>query len=357
MPSSRLYRKVPGGSWYAWFYVNGARVRRCTKVRDRRAAEAILRGWEREASGAAEAPACLDTVQDALDDLIAQGLADVSAATKGYYEAKGGLVATRLGPMQLAHLTRDVIQEYIRARLEDDKVKGLSVAKELTALRLALKLARQRGRWNGEVSEVVPAFRARYSPRTRHLSPAEYRRLLAKLPAHRRLWLTVACYTGARASELRGLCWEHIDLEAGWVTLPRTKTRKGGAKVPIAPALAQALRRALPKQGRATGPLFRRRGNIHRSLRRACTALGLDPVSPNDLRRTYASWLVSAGVSTFTVARLLGHSSTRMVEAVYGHLADASLAAAAGALPDASGCPPVVTRGRKKRPKRSNSRR
>jgi hypothetical protein len=48
-------------------------------------------------------------------------------------------------------------------------------------------------------------------------------------------------------------------------------------------------------------------------------------VTPNDLPRTFASWLVQAGESLFVVATLLGHSSTRMVERVYGRLDAAAL--------------------------------
>jgi integrase len=350
MPSPRLYQPRPGGSWYGWFYVKGHRIRRCTKTRDRRTAEAILRRWEREAAGAAEIPQSLDTVQVAFDDLVDHGLSDVAASTKDYYEAKAGLVTTRLGDVVLSDLTLDDVQGYIHERLEADKVKPLSVAKELTALRLALKLAKRRGRWRGELADVIPTFRARYQPRTRHLSPEDYRRLLAKLPAHRRLWLTVACYTGARASELRGLMWGHIDLAGGWVTLPGTKTARAARKVPISPALGKALADAKP--GRPEALLFPVKGNLHRSLRRACAALGLDPVSPNDLRRTYASWLVSAGVSTYVAARLLGHSSTRMVEAVYGHLADGALLAAAGALPLPQGHRKAPQKRAKKRNRR-----
>jgi integrase len=44
--------------------------------------------------------------------------------------------------------------------------------------------------------------------------------------------------------------------------------------------------------------------------------------TPNDLRRTYASWLVNAGAPLKVVANLLGHSSTRMVDLVYGRVAD-----------------------------------
>jgi hypothetical protein len=59
-------------------------------------------------------------------------------------------------------------------------------------------------------------------------------------------------------------------------------------------------------------------------------------VTANDLRRTFASWLVQAGVSLYIVSRLLGHKSTRMVEMVYGQLDEATLEAAIGRLP--GGC-------------------
>lgn len=40
----------------------------------------------------------------------------------------------------------------------------------------------------------------------------------------------------------------------------------------------------------------------------------------HDLRHTSASWLLQEGLDTFKVARRLGHSSTAMIDRVYGHL-------------------------------------
>src|SRR5262249_38124827 len=54
---------------------------------------------------------------------------------------------------------------------------------------------------------------------------------------------------------------------------------------------------------------------------------------PNDLRRTLASWLKQRGVDSMTVARLLGHTTSRMVEMVYEHLNDNSLIDAVSTLP------------------------
>jgi hypothetical protein len=56
-------------------------------------------------------------------------------------------------------------------------------------------------------------------------------------------------------------------------------------------------------------------------------------ITPNDLRRTFASWLKQAGVDSMVVAKMLGHTTSRMVEMVYGHLNDATTIAAIAKLP------------------------
>jgi hypothetical protein len=53
-------------------------------------------------------------------------------------------------------------------------------------------------------------------------------------------------------------------------------------------------------------------------------------VSPNDLRRAFASWLVHP---LLVVAALLGHSSTRVVEKVYGRLSAKNMDDAIAVLP------------------------
>ena len=64
-------------------------------------------------------------------------------------------------------------------------------------------------------------------------------------------------------------------------------------------------------------------------------------MSPNDLRRTFASWLEQRGEDSLVVARLLGHKSTAMVERVYGHLGDEQYRRAVERLPK----PPVAGEG------------
>lgn len=104
---------------------------------------------------------------------------------------------------------------------------------------------------------------------------------------------------------------------------------------------------------RDEGPVALPWRNLRRDLQAACTALGIANVTPNDLRRTFASWLKQRGVDSKTVADLLGHTPTRMVDLVSGHLDDATYIPATDllpALPTAeAGSKWVADRGQNKR--------
>jgi hypothetical protein len=56
-------------------------------------------------------------------------------------------------------------------------------------------------------------------------------------------------------------------------------------------------------------------------------------VTPNDLRRTFATWLKQNDVDSAVVAAMMGHSSTAMVDLVYGKLDEASYRRAIARLP------------------------
>jgi hypothetical protein len=56
-------------------------------------------------------------------------------------------------------------------------------------------------------------------------------------------------------------------------------------------------------------------------------------VTLNDLRRTFASWSVQAGVPAKVIANLMGHTSTRMVDLVYGRVGPSDYEAAIAKLP------------------------
>ncbi|HSN92799.1 MAG TPA: tyrosine-type recombinase/integrase, partial [Anaeromyxobacteraceae bacterium] len=88
-------------------------------------------------------------------------------------------------------------------------------------------------------------------------------------------------------------------------------------------------------------------GDARRDLADACAEAKIERCSPNDLRRTFASWQVEAGVPLFPIAQAMGHKDTRMLERVYGRQTPEQLAAlmarAMGLPAPAENCSSIVT--------------
>ena len=137
-------------------------------------------------------------------------------------------------------------------------------------------------------------------------------------------------FASPRVGELEAMRWERdVDLARGVLQIPEGKTR--GRPVAIHPML----RPWLEALHAGNGPVIEPWANVRRDLGRAAARAGVPRVTPNDLRRTFASWLVQGGTPLLVVSRLLGHSSTRMVDLVYGQLDEATLHEAIGRLPGA----------------------
>ncbi len=347
----RLYKKNGGTVWYGYYYAaDGKRRIVCTKQQDRAAARAVLRQLEREEQtslGPSAAAQGGPTVADVLNDFIDKGCMDVAAATTSMYTQKAGHLLRLLGGEPIGSLTLDRVQAYITERLEEGGAKE-SVRKELVTLRRALMLAHDRKLLAVDPRGLIPRFRVPYVPRDRYLPEQEFEWLLAALKPERRLWLLCAVYSGGRLSEVEGIRWDGIDWQRGLMLLPGTKTMKARRWVPLHPQMRAVLETI--DTDKRVGTIVEPWGNVRRDLavavnavnaRRAMEAAqrGEKPpapmahVSPNDLRRTFASWLKQRGVDSMVVAKLLGHTTSRMVELVYGHLNDASKIAAVGQLP------------------------
>ncbi len=147
-----------------------------------------------------------------------------------------------------------------------------TIKKELAMFRLALGLAEKRGKFRGNIKALMPEFKVRYVPKKRFLPEKEYKALLAALPAHRRKWVQLAVYTGARLSEVEGLEWS--DVKGKHLHLRGTKTEKSDRFVPLHPALKKALGKA------GKGPIVEHWPNVGRDLGAACKRIGITHTTP-----------------------------------------------------------------------------
>lgn len=184
------------------------------------------------------------------------------------------------------------------------------------------------------------------------LTADQVRALAASMPDRYRAAVLLAAGTGLRLSEVLGLTWDRVDLDARTVTVDRQldrhgafsppKTRKSRRVVPMPGMVADALtahRTAYPPAGRdmahTDGSTVRaaclvfttRTGrpltapSMRHMFRRARTAVGLpESVTFHVLRHTYASLLIAAGTHLTVLSRRMGHSTVSITSDVYGHL-------------------------------------
>jgi integrase len=360
---SKVYKR---GDTYHCEYRDAAKRRRreSTGCTDRAAAKLYADRREREAADPRHAAANATTVEAALERLI------TDRATKGrasgtitMYASKAGHLRRILGAATpLGQIGPREVDAFLEQRLAEGAARN-TVSKELTTLRAALKVAKRRGEYPGDIAETMPnGFSAEYVPRRRVLRNTRELEALVEallraddksdrvraIGRARAAHVLFFIATAARDSESSRAERRDIDLARGVVRMRGTKTEASDDTIPIVSWMRPLLELVLELRAGVVGPLFDRWSNVRRDLGIACEAAGLEPLTPNDLRRTHATWLRAAGVEPALIARMLRHTDARMVERVYGRMpadaAGAALAARLGeplplrALPAAPSC-------------------
>ena len=140
--------------------------------------------------------------------------------------------------------------------------------------------------------------------------------------------------TGARVSELAGLCARDVDLLSGVITV-RGKGKKERL-CPLGGPACKALREAMKKagemwpesegRGRSRPVFLNLQGkvltprSIERLMKRYLAEAGLSStLSPHALRHSFATHMLDAGADLRSVQELLGHSSLSTTQ-IYTHI-------------------------------------
>ena len=175
--------------------------------------------------------------------------------------------------------------------------------------------------------------------RERFLSDEEYQRLGATLreieqegseTASAIAAIHLLMLTGCRLSEIQKLRWEHVDLEAGELHLPDSKT---GAKVVHIGDPAVTVLLGIERQESNSWVIAGRKPESHLTdlqhpWRRIRARAGFDDVRIHDLRHSFASGGLLVGEGLPMIGKLLGHTQVQTT-ARYAHLANDPLKAAA----------------------------
>lgn len=342
----RVFKPKGKPVWHCYVYeLEGGKRRRrerSTGCRDKQAAIVRARQLERDAADPLHARRASATVEQALTLLLERRREEERAgrcakATVSFYETKAGHWVRVLEgdpegpayrPYPLVQFTAGTVDTFISARRAEGAADH-TIAKELGAMRVALKLAKRAGLWSGDLGEIFPpAFAPAYVPRQRWLPAGELSRLLAELSPDKAARVAFIVATSASWSESESARREDVAGDASTVLLRGTKRPTRWRTVPIeTEAQRSLLAHALAHAAGEGGRLFLPWGNVRHDLIAACRRAEIERCSPNDLRRSFAHWLRAEGVPLELLAPMMGHASTRMVQAVYGKLGPGELAA------------------------------
>jgi integrase len=258
-----------------------------------------------------------------------------------------------LGSVKLSDLSAPRVHAFVD-QLRD---AGRSLAmrrKVLSALKTLVSFAQGRGlvaqnaarsvRMKTSAREDAREMR----PGTEMPTKAELRAMIDNAPSRWRPLIVTAIFTGMRASELRGLRWEDLDLDAGvlhvcqradaWGSMGAPKSKAGAREIPLAPMVINALREwrltcpkneagaldlAFPNGSGRVESLANIWNRVFGPLQVACGITGPNGKAKyglHALRHAAASLFIEQGWQPKKVQTVIGHASIQMTFDLYGKL-------------------------------------
>lgn len=270
-------------------------------------------------------PLAKDWIQDYMDSLEHSGKSEKTQYEEQRY---GEWWKTRMDGKRLSHITPSDLDS-VKRELIEKGYTGETIKHYLKFLRHVLNEAIR-----ADKLEKTPFARFTMPKvsqgRTRFLTMEEEAALLQALGEPYAQWARLAILTGLRKTELFSLRWANVDLEQGFVTL--TKTKSGGVQYCPLNQEAQDILRGFSSWKSSAWVFPSKRAKQHwdsynfygRVFLPAIEKAKLEDVTWHTLRHTFASRLAMNGQSDSTIAALLRHSGTGLVQR-YAHLSPSHL--------------------------------
>lgn len=274
----------------------------------------------------------LPLMKDLARDYLA-GYAQNKKKEKSYKEDERmieKIILPTLGNQKVMMVSRKAIED-LHHQLEKTSTQANRV---LSVLSKMFTLAQE---WGWRTDHPIKGIK-RYHEEKRDLWLKEeelsrFWEILDRYPTHPpALAVRILIYTGARKNEALKATWDQFDLERAVWTKPASSTKqKKQHHLPLSEQTVAVLQilKSLRKDDSpylfpgkvANKPLE----NVRRFWEKIRKEANLgDDIRIHDLRHTYASHLVSSGMSLSIVGKLLGHTQASTTQR-YAHLADESL--------------------------------
>ncbi len=302
----------------------GQQVRRSTGTNDKRLAEAILgkvkvqiiegRFFEKQ-----------EAQERTLAELMDRYASEHAARRANYRREMTSIqnLKSFFGNPRLDHITPKLIVAYKNKRYTDG-VKPATINRELATLKKAFNLARREWEWCTDNPVCRVSMERENNTRDRWLTVEEEQRFLQAATPWLREIIVFAINTGMRMGEILALTWAGVDLFRRTVTVFRSKNGERRT-IPVNTTVLDLLKSKHASRPGTIDLVFHSESqthldgsNIRRALTIALNSAKIQDLHFHDLRHTFATRMVQAGIDLYKVQRLLGHKSPIMTQR-YAH--------------------------------------
>jgi integrase len=311
-----LYRR--GRTYWTYIWVEGIRHSKSTGTTNRREAEGIERQFREELNR--QRHQIREATPDmAFADLAARFLADGSP--RPYHLDRLKVLLPYFGESPIGRISKPLVREFRRDRhAKKPQLSESTLNRDVQVLRHLLYWAVEEGFLTANPLARIHLPKVRRKPRP-IMSLAEEARLLQAASPHLRPIAIAALDTGMRRGELLAQLWEHVDFNRRLLLVTHSKTAGGEAReIPFTARLAELLSSIRQPEG----PVFTFKGRpIHRiktAWRATIRRAGIRYFRFHDLRHTFNTRLMDAGVLQDVRKALMGHSSGGDVNSLYTHV-------------------------------------
>lgn len=244
---------------------------------------------------------------------------------KGYQQKKNLIkhLINKFGHYPLMFFSTKMLEHYQTEKLQNNK--PATVNRHTSTLKHMFTKAVDWEMVNKDVREKIRKVKQlpENNKRLRFLTKDECNALITACGPHLKPIVITALTTGMRKGEILKLKWDQVDLTHGFILLEDTKNRKR-REIPISQGLRETFLGLLRRidspwvfYDMKTGKPYQ---DVKTSFQTALRRTRIRDFRFHDLRHTFASHLVMAGVDIITVKELLGHMSLDMTLR-YAHLA------------------------------------
>lgn len=315
-----LFKRGP--MWWVRFTFQGKQIRKSLEVTDKKLAERIACKIHTEIAEGKWFERKLDQ-ERTFRQMITRYLDEHSKRNKtetSYVRDKSlaDHLLSAFADRLLAEITPRDIAEY-KAKRRGQGAAPKTVNNELALLSHAFKLAVSEWEWSEKNPVRGVSREAVNNLIERWLSADEEKQLMAASPTWLQEIIVFAINTGLRQSEILNVAWPQVDLFRKTVTILEQKNKQ----VDTLPLNARSLEilkvRSKVRHIHCQNVFTNRVGsrinarNLLRAFYTACEKAKIEHLRFHDLRHTFATRLVQAGVDLYTVQKLGRWKTIQMV--------------------------------------------